>query len=217
MKSRAFTLIELLIVVAIIAILAAIAVPNFLEAQTRAKIARAVSDMRSQATAIESYRVDNNAYPFGILPGHSPAQRWNWGFMPGGPNETTPANGCGGLMSPVAYMTSIPSDDFALDYIIPGGGAARAPKGSIPARFRIWNATRWNTNSVYTDASIAVSHATLMGQLGLPVSTPYIIVSPGPDKIENNMPAYSPAIYDATNGTISGGDLTWAGGGSIIN
>ena len=37
---KAFTLIELLIVVAIIAILAAIAVPNLLEAQVRAKVAR---------------------------------------------------------------------------------------------------------------------------------------------------------------------------------
>ena len=60
---KGFTLIELLIVVAIIAILAAIAVPNFLEAQTRSKVSRAVADIRSCATAIEAYAVDNNAYP----------------------------------------------------------------------------------------------------------------------------------------------------------
>lgn len=60
---NAFTLIELLIVVAIIAILAAIAVPNFLEAQVRAKVSRVKSDIRTVATAVESYRVDNNRYP----------------------------------------------------------------------------------------------------------------------------------------------------------
>jgi len=62
-KHFAFTLIELLIVVAIIAILAAIAVPNFLEAQIRGKFARAVSDMRTLATGVEAYAVDNNRYP----------------------------------------------------------------------------------------------------------------------------------------------------------
>jgi general secretion pathway protein G len=62
-KSSAFTLIELLIVVAIIAILAAIAVPNFLEAQTRSKVSRVKSDMRTLATAIEAYRIDHNLYP----------------------------------------------------------------------------------------------------------------------------------------------------------
>lgn len=59
----AFTLIELLIVVAIIAILAAIAVPNFLEAQTRARLSRVKADHRSIATALETYHIDNNVYP----------------------------------------------------------------------------------------------------------------------------------------------------------
>lgn len=70
--TRAFTLIELLIVVAIIAILAAIAVPNFLEAQTRAKVSRVKADQRTYATAIESYYVDFNAYPVwqGLKPIH---------------------------------------------------------------------------------------------------------------------------------------------------
>ena len=60
---KGFTLIELLIVVAIIAILAAIAVPNFLEAQTRAKVSRVLSDMRTVNTALETYKIDNNKYP----------------------------------------------------------------------------------------------------------------------------------------------------------
>ena len=53
-----FTLIELLIVVAIIAILAAIAVPNFLEAQARAKVARAMTELRTLHMAITAYMVD---------------------------------------------------------------------------------------------------------------------------------------------------------------
>jgi len=62
-KERGFTLIELLIVVAIIGIIAAIAIPNLLNAIQRGKQKRTISDMRSVATAIESYAVDNNQYP----------------------------------------------------------------------------------------------------------------------------------------------------------
>lgn len=61
-KRKAFTLIELLIVVAIIGILAAIAVPNFMNAQIRASIARVKADFRTFNTAIESYHIDNNDY-----------------------------------------------------------------------------------------------------------------------------------------------------------
>lgn len=60
---KGFTLIELLIVVAIIGILAAIAVPNFLNAQMRAKIAKAESEMRSINEAYTAYRLDNNSWP----------------------------------------------------------------------------------------------------------------------------------------------------------
>lgn len=59
----AFTLIELLIVVAIIAILAAIAVPNFLEAQTRSKVSRVKAEHRTLKLALESYSTDYNKYP----------------------------------------------------------------------------------------------------------------------------------------------------------
>ncbi len=62
MKKRAFTLIELLIVVAIIGILAAIAVPNFLNAQTRAKITRVRADMKALSTGLEMYYLDRNSY-----------------------------------------------------------------------------------------------------------------------------------------------------------
>ncbi len=62
-KREAFTLIELLIVVAIIGILAAIAVPNFLNAQLRAKIAKVESEMRNISSALEMYQMDNGMYP----------------------------------------------------------------------------------------------------------------------------------------------------------
>ncbi|HOJ59411.1 MAG TPA: prepilin-type N-terminal cleavage/methylation domain-containing protein, partial [bacterium] len=62
-SENSFTLIELLIVVAIIGILAAIAVPNFLESQTRAKVARVKEDLRSLGMAAEMYLLDHGQYP----------------------------------------------------------------------------------------------------------------------------------------------------------
>ena len=61
--TRAFTLIELLIVVAIIGILAAIAVPNFLNAQIRAKVAHSKSELRTYKFIQQTYLMDHNDVP----------------------------------------------------------------------------------------------------------------------------------------------------------
>jgi len=66
---KAFTLIELLIVVAIIGILAVIAVPNFLAAQIRAKVAHSLSELRTYQDVQKLYLMDNNT-----IPGHYDGQ-----------------------------------------------------------------------------------------------------------------------------------------------
>ena len=62
-QRKGFTLIELMIVIAIIIILAAIAIPNYLNMTERAKKARAASDFDTIATALEAYRTDFGEYP----------------------------------------------------------------------------------------------------------------------------------------------------------
>jgi prepilin-type N-terminal cleavage/methylation domain-containing protein len=63
MKRRGFTLIELMVVIAIIIILAAIAIPNYLTMTARAKKSRVASDFAAIATALETYKTDWNHYP----------------------------------------------------------------------------------------------------------------------------------------------------------
>ena len=191
---KAFTLIELLIVVAISAILAAIAVPNFLEAQTRARVTRVASDMRTLATAMESYFIDNNAYPrdHDNFPGSTleSLDRFNINNQVGWYYLTTP----------VAYVTTIAKDPFAWSRRSqwrPQEGAYESPhyilsSGSDNERFS-----------------------------GVPNCPCYFMNTIGPDQLDNTGDQdkfpYGGAsmyvlFYDPTNGTISDGDIYRFGG-----
>ncbi len=59
-KRGAFTLVEIMIVVAIIALLAAIAVPGFLRARKRAQASKILNDLRLIDAAVDQYAIENN-------------------------------------------------------------------------------------------------------------------------------------------------------------
>ena len=61
--SGGFTLIEVLVVVVILGILAAIIVPNIMSKPGEARIAKAKTDVRAIEQALNLYRLDNNVYP----------------------------------------------------------------------------------------------------------------------------------------------------------
>ena len=109
-RPQAFTLIELLIVVAIIGILAAIAVPNFINARLRAQIAHVAGDFKAIATALETYKLDHNHYPI------DSDNATPWGLTM--------------LTTPVAYMNTFARDPFVrVDqvYVAGGGDSSSAP------------------------------------------------------------------------------------------
>jgi len=64
-RSQGFTLMELMVVVAIISVLAAVIIPNFVHARAQGVTAACESNLRQIATAMELYYADNGVYPNG--------------------------------------------------------------------------------------------------------------------------------------------------------
>ena len=59
-KRGGFTLVEIMIVVAIIALLASIAVPNFLRSRKRSQATQVLEDLRLIDAAVDQYAIENN-------------------------------------------------------------------------------------------------------------------------------------------------------------
>ena len=97
---RGFTLIEVMVVVVIIGLLAAIVAPNLIGNIDKAAVTRARGDIRSIETALNLYRLDNFRYPTSdqglealvTNPGESAAPNWK------------------------AYLNGVPSDPWSEPY-----------------------------------------------------------------------------------------------------
>ena len=192
--STGFTLIELLIVIAIILILIAIALPNFLEAQVRAKVTRVKTEQRSLETALFAYRVQNPRFPFGEAGPEPPYLR-----QPGYRNFPT-IDVVHELTTPVAFIERVDfRDPFIANTIID------------PAGFEI---------SYYFFLNYETFHYARPTNTSF---EGWCLCSFGPDQSdsgcawlpiiekESRRIAYE-ALYNPTNGTRSRGDIARYGG-----
>jgi type II secretory pathway pseudopilin PulG len=176
--------------VAIIAILAAIAVPNFLEAQVRSKVSRVKADMRSFATGLEAYRTDHNKYPshhYTLYEYRSDPLPPSAEFFIGGVltapawTESNPFPGPYHLTTPVVYLTTLPQDGFHI------------PEGDDPYDTTLFLYTNFEDYCPYIHDN---RYLLWYGS--------WRMTSAGPDKSRRD--GYT-RLYDPTNGTVSWGQI----------
>jgi len=182
LRKKGFTLIELLIVVAIIAILAAIAIPNFLEAQVRSKVSRAKADLRSIATGLETYCIDNRHYiPDGYL-----------GIPPGSDNGYINYM----LSTPLAYISNANWYDPFVDQ----------KTGNAFRKYRYYN-IKWRYLEKANLPDYDSMYEDILGAWVLYSDGPDKTLGPFSENTKYGPLWACTTLYDPTNGTTSLGDI----------
>jgi len=143
MRQRGFTLTELLVVITIIGLVAAIAVPNMISALHRARQKRTMSDLRAISEGIEMYQQDFSFYPtytdtmaealagdLEVYVGKivsKDAWRWPLHYDSDGDGYTVKSYGSDGLEDAAVFLG--PTDNFRSDIIFSDGLFSQWPEG----------------------------------------------------------------------------------------
>ncbi len=191
LRNRASTLIELLLAVAIVALLVVIALPRYEASQLRSRVSQARGDLRNLGIALEAYAVDNQGnYPFDIDP-----RGWPW--------YVTDV-----LSTPVAYLrnasmlqdpcrTAPPTFPALRRYryvnypanLSPGWPPCYLPLDA-PFHYR-WDGTNYDYAATRGMAQYGKWKLSAAGADGV-TETPFF---------------YDVVVYDPSNGTVSRGDI----------
>ena len=143
-SSRGFSLVELLIVCAVIGLIAAIAIPNLVNAIQRGRQARTVGDLRGLATAVAMYQQDYAKFPIvsgtvaiaeieplviAYMGSMAKIDGWQRSYMyiSDGDNYTLVSYGMNG--TPDQPWTQAPIHYFDDDIVIQGGSFMQWPEG----------------------------------------------------------------------------------------
>jgi len=207
-KDVGFTVIELLVVIVIISIIAAIAVPNLMSANIRAKVSGVKADMGSIAIALEDYKIDDPDRNYPVEPpspyGHDEIAVSGQAF-----DDPSDALGLGKLVYPSdasepTYLKRIAGDPFNNNGV------------------EDWEEDNTKHNYHYSYYTVDKDRNTSTSEAKY-----WALVSYGPDKDENidsytkawnavdpnapNHNTYKNLVYNPDNGITSSGDVVIIG------
>ncbi len=191
-RNRAFTLPELLLAGAIVALLVVIALPRYEASQVRSRVSQERGDLRNLGIALETYAVDNAGnYPFDLDP-----RGWPW--------YVTDV-----LSTPVPYLrnASMLQDPCR---------TAAPPPTPYTRRYRYINypaemSPGWPPCYLPVDAPF---HYRWLGgsydsaaRQGMAQYGKWKLSAAGPDGTTESTFFYDVTVYDPSNGTVSKGDI----------
>jgi type II secretory pathway pseudopilin PulG len=187
-RRTAFTFVELVLVMCTVAILMAIAVPNFLEARTRSAVSRSVNELGLLKMAVDAYRLEHKVYPLNAEPGVDDG----WDLR--------------ALTTPVAYLSRLPMDIFTHRDI--RGTHTLEPVRPVP--YRYYNAVQLNKEGLVCGDEVDVRFDGYVAGVLWGYGPTHLTPDDPDETLFGPEGAERMRFYDPTNGTRTPGDIYMA-------